>query len=420
MNIAIVGTGIAGLTAAWLLHREHEITVFEANDYVGGHTHTVSVCVNGAFHDIDTGFIVYNERNYPRFTQLLAAIGVATQPTRMGFSLRCDRTGLAYCGDNLNALFAQRRNLLSPRFYGLLLDILRFNRDAKHHLARGVDSTLTLGDFLHQGRYGDGLVNQYVVPMCAAIWSSPPATMKQMPLHFFLRFFHNHGLFNVVDKPTWRVIQGGSRRYVEALTAGFRDRIRLNTPVTAIERQPQRIVMHTGDGATQHFDQVFIAAHSDQALGLLADPTPAEQAVLGAIPYQANDVVLHTDTTLLPHEPLARTAWNYLVPSAAHEQVSVTYYMNVLQNLQASVDFCVTLNSSDRIAPHKVLQRYTYHHPMFTPESVAAQAQHGTISGVHRTHYCGAYWGYGFHEDGVNSAYRAVDAFRAHRQSQAA
>lgn len=411
MKIAIVGTGIAGNVAAYHLNREHDITVFEAGSHIGGHTHTHDIEVAGKHYAIDTGFIVFNDWTYPHFIKLLDELGVASQASNMSFSVRVDHRNLEYNGTSLNSLFAQRRNLLRPSFYRMIREIMRFNREAPK-LLDGNDDTLTLGAYLQAERYSAEFIDHYLVPMGAAIWSTDPQAMLDFPAHYLVRFFHNHGMLSVDERPTWRVIQGGSREYVKRLTAPYRHRIRLNTPVTAIRRLPTHVEIETEDSPPQRFDAVFIAAHSDQALRLLADPSAMEKEILGAIPYQENEVVLHTDTRLLPKRPLAWAAWNYHVPAQPAEHVAVTYNMNILQGLDAPETFCVTLNRSADIDPNTVLKRLTYHHPLFTREGVAAQQRQGEINGANRTFYCGAYWRYGFHEDGVVSALNALEHFR--------
>jgi predicted NAD/FAD-binding protein len=409
VRIAIVGSGIAGLTAAWRLHRDHDITIFEAADRVGGHTHTVDVEWGSRSFAIDTGFIVFNDWTYPNFLALLTDIGVATRPSTMSFSVRCERTGLEWNGTSPDTLFAQRRNLLRPWFYGMLRDILRFNRQAPLLLSEASDRSLA--DYLDQHRYGRAFTTYYLVPMAAAIWSADPSRVLDMPAGFLIRFFMNHGMLSVDDRPQWRVVKGGSRTYVDKLTAPFRDRIRVATAVTAIKRLPSGIQVDLCTGDRERFDAVFIACHSDQALRVLRDPTPAEREVLGAIPYQANDVVLHTDTRLMPRRRRAWAAWNYHVHEAGIRGVTVTYNMNALQSLDAAVTFCVSLNRTDAIDPSQVLGRFVYEHPQFTPAAVAAQARHEELNGFRGTYYCGAYWGNGFHEDGVVSALTALRAF---------
>jgi len=401
MKIAIIGTGISGLTAAWRLHRQHDLTLFEANNYIGGHTNTVEVELEGKRYAVDTGFIVFNDWTYPNFIDLLGQLGVASQTTLMSFSVRCERTSLEYNGENLNTLFAQRRNLFRPSFHRMIRDILRFNLEAPVLLDGERD--LSLDAWLREGNYTREFIEHYILPMAAAIWSAEPGLMGNMPARFFVRFFKNHGLLSVNDRPQWRVIQGGSRNYVEPLTAPLRDRIRLNCPVEWVHRQPTNVQVKPWGGPAERFDEVIIATHSDQALRLLADPTPRECEILGAIPYQENEAVLHTDARLLPRRKLAWAAWNYYLPAQPRERVAVTYNMNILQGLKAPETLCVTLNRGEAIDPARILYRTTYHHPVFTEAGVQAQARRDEISGVNRTWYCGAYWSYGFHEDGVNS-----------------
>ncbi len=403
MKIAIIGTGIAGLTCAHRLHREHDLTLFESSDWVGGHTHTVEVERGGRTWEIDTGFIVFNDWTYPNFIRLLDELGVDSQPTEMSFSVRCERSGLEYNGTSLNTLFAQRSNLFRPSFHRMIRDILRFNREAPAMATDGED-TLTLGDYLTANGYSDHFREHYVIPMGAAIWSAPADAMLRFPVRFFIRFFKNHGMLSVSDRPRWRVVQGGSRRYVDALIKPFGHRIRLRTPVAGIRRSEDHVQVIPVNGEAEEFDHVIVATHSDQALRLLADPTPSERAILGALPYQENDVVLHTDASLMPRRRLAWAAWNYHLPRHARERVAVTYNMNILQSLTADEEYLVSLNCRDRIDPATILGSYTYHHPLMTAAGVAAQARHGEISGRERTHYCGAYWRNGFHEDGVVSA----------------
>ena len=405
MKVAIVGTGISGLTTANMLQREHEISLFEANDYVGGHANTVTVSPDDKPWSIDTGFIVYNERSYPNFTRLLAQLGVDTHPSTMSFSVRCDRTGLEYNGSTIRQLFAQKRNLFRPAFYRMIRDILRFNREALQS-AWEAGSDATLGDVLRSGKYSEQFVGQYLVPMGSAIWSVPATRVLDMPADFFVRFFTNHGMLTVNDRPEWRVIRGGSTRYVEKLVGPFENRIRLNTPVRRIDRYDDHVEV---DGEV--FDHVVLACHSDQALQLLGDPSEAEREVLEALPYQENEVLLHTDTSVLPRARAAWAAWNYLIPEETDAPVQLTYNMNVLQSLKASETFCVSLNASDRIDPSKVLFRVRYDHPVYTVPGMKAQQRFAEISGVHRTHFCGAYWGNGFHEDGVRSALSVGDSF---------
>jgi predicted NAD/FAD-binding protein len=411
MKIAIVGSGIAGLTCAYLLNRRHEVTVFEAGDWVGGHTHTVPVTVDGRQYAVDTGFIVFNDWTYPNFIRLLSQLGVAFKPTEMSFSVTDPDTGLEYNGNNLNSLFAQRSNLFSPGFWGMLRDILRFNKEAQRDLVElRIAADTTLDEYLKAGGYGERFILHYIVPMGSAIWSMPMAEMLNFPLQFFVRFFKNHGLLSVSERPQWQVIEGGSSAYITPLTAGFKDRIRLNCPVTRVDRDVHGVVIHSPAGL-EHFDQVVFACHSDQALQLLAVPSDAERAILGDLPYADNEVVLHTDTRLLPTRKLAWASWNYRLSGAGHTHAAVTYDMNILQGIQSDTTFCVSLNQSAGISPDKVLARYTYAHPQFSLAAVAAQNRWGELDGAQHTHYCGAYWANGFHEDGVVSALRVAAAF---------
>lgn len=403
MNIAIIGGGVSGMLAAYLLCPEHEVTVFEANGYIGGHTHTVPIFCDGQTYAVDTGFIVYNDWTYPNFIKLLNRLDIASQPSSMSFSVRCEKTGLEYNGTTLNTLFAQRRNLFRLSFHRLWRDILRFNRTAKA-LLQTTDYNATLGEYLTTHGYSQEFIEQYLIPMGASIWSAEPQQIYEFPFRSFVQFFHNHGMLTVNRRPQWRTITGGSQRYAEVLTRPYRDRIRLNCPVRGITRHRDRVMVSTRHGEPERFDAVIIATHSDQALAFLTDATSQEQAVLGAIPYQENDVVLHTDDSLLPQNRLAWAGWNYYIPRDEFARVIVTYNLNLLQNLQAPHTFCVTLNRTQAIEPTKILRRMTYHHPVYTQAAVTAQQRHDSLNGVNRTYFCGAYWGYGFHEDGVNSA----------------
>ena len=419
MKIAIVGTGIAGNVTAHRLHAAgHRITVFEQNGYVGGHTHTHAIAHDGEEHQVDSGFIVFNDRTYPHFVALLRELGVESQESAMSFSVRVDASGLEYNGTSLDGLFAQRRNLLRPSFHRMIADILRFHREAPLLLRQDGPET-QLGDWLEANGYRGGFVDHYLVPMGAAIWSTDPRRMFSFPVRFFVRFLHNHGMLTVNDRPVWRVIRGGSARYVEKLVAAWRDRIRLNCRVDSIRRLPHGVQVMAG-GVSELFDHVFLACHSDEALALLADPSREEREILAAIPYQRNEAVLHTDASLLPRARRAWAAWNYHVLPHAGAGVALTYNMNILQGLQARHTYCVTLNASERIDERKVLRRMVYRHPLFTPRGVAAQARHGEISGVRRTHYCGAWWRFGFHEDGVASAVAALRLFDESNDAQRA
>ena len=411
MKIAIVGSGIAGLTCAYLLQRQHQITLFEASDWVGGHTHTVDVEVQGQPFAIDTGFIVFNDWTYPNFIRLLDQLGVASQPTEMSFSVHDPASGSEYNGNNLNSLFAQRSNLLRPAFWGMLRDILRFNREAQFDLAeQRIAADLTLGQYLQQRGYGQRFIDHYIVPMGAAIWSMSLADMLQFPLQFFVRFFKNHGLLSVSDRPQWRVISGGSRSYVAPLSAGFAEHIRLNCPVQRVERDAEGVNLHSAAGV-ERFDKVVFACHSDQALALLATPSAAERDILGALRYADNDVVLHTDTRLLPKRPLAWASWNYRLGGPVSQPAAVTYNMNILQGIRSATTFCVSLNQTEAIDPAQILGRYRYAHPQYSLDGLRAQARWQELLGEQHSYYCGAYWANGFHEDGVVSALRVAEAF---------
>jgi predicted NAD/FAD-binding protein len=411
MKIAIIGSGIAGLTSAFLLNRQHDITVFEAEDWIGGHTHTVPVKLDGQDYAIDTGFIVFNDWTYPNFIKLIDQLGVASQPTEMSFSVSDPHKDVEYNGNNLNSLFAQRSNLLSPRFWGMLRDIMRFNKEVQKDLLDGqIGAETTLGDYLKQQGYGQRFIDHYIVPMGAAIWSMSLADMLGFPLQFFVRFFRNHGLLSVTNRPQWRVIQGGSSAYVKPLTASFAERIRLNCPVQRVERQADGVTVISSAGS-EFFDEVIFACHSDQALRLLAEPSLREHEILGALRYADNDVVLHTDTRLLPRRELAWASWNYRLGGPIEKPAALTYNMNILQGIQAPQTFCVSLNQTEQIDPQKILARYTYAHPQYSLAATAAQARWQEISGQQHTHFCGAFWASGFHEDGVVSALRVAETF---------
>jgi predicted NAD/FAD-binding protein len=411
MRIAVIGSGISGMVAAYHLSREHEVTVYESGHHIGGHTHTVDVEYQGRDYAVDTGFIVYNDWTYPNFIALLDELDVPWQPSRMSFSVRCEKSGLEYNGTSINSLFAQRRNFVRPSFLRMVADILRFNRQAPQLLDAGAQD-MTLAEYLRKGGYSRYFIDHYIIPMGAAIWSSRPVDMLNFPVRFFVEFFANHGFLSVDDRPTWRVIRGGSREYVKRLTARYASRIQLDTPVASLQRQPNRVMVRLKNGTVEGFDQVFIACHSDQALKLLSDPSHEEREILGAIAYQANEALLHTDSSLMPHRPLAWAAWNYHLPIEQYERVTVTYNMNILQSLDAPAQFLLTLNRNDDVDPRKVLGRYVYHHPVYDAGAVAAQARRHEINGVRRTYYCGAYWSYGFHEDGVKSALVSLEEFR--------
>jgi predicted NAD/FAD-binding protein len=411
MKIAIIGSGIAGNVAAYHLSKEHDITLFEQNSHIGGHTHTHSIDDAAGDLNIDTGFIVLNDRTYPNFIKLLEELDVDIQATEMSFSVKCENTGLEYNGNNLNTLFAQRSNLFSPVFYRMISDILRFNREATEAI-NDIDSDQSLGDFLHSGNYSEIFINKYIVPMGAAIWSTNPQDMFSFPARFFFRFFLNHGLLSVNDRPQWYVIKGGSNSYVKKLISGFEDRIRTACPVEKIVRHDDHVEIHTQSHGVERYDYVFIASHSDQALNMLQHPSTQERETLSAIEYQENEAVLHTDRSLLPVRKRAWASWNYHIPTDKRSNVALTYNMNILQGLKSDNTYCVTLNYSDQIDQGKILKTIQYDHPVFTPKSIIAQDNHRLINGTGRTYYCGAYWRNGFHEDGVVSALNALSHFK--------
>jgi predicted NAD/FAD-binding protein len=403
MRIAVIGSGISGLTSAYLLSADNEITLYEAADTLGGHTHTEEVVRQGRTYPVNTGFIVFNAATYPNFIRLMRRLGVAWQPSVMSFSVQCEKTGLEFSPSTLNSLFIQRRNLFRPSFYRMLLDVARFKRDSQALLA-GDDIRLTLAEFLKRQGYSRQFVDHFIIPMGEAIWSADPAKFEEFPARHFAQFFKNHGFLNVRNQPQWLTITGGSRTYIPPITAPFRDRIRLKAPVVAVRRREAAVEVQAAGGEFEVYDQVVIAAHSDQALAMLADPSEAERAVLGAIPYQENRATLHTDRAVLPRKPAAWASWNYHIPRRDLGRVAVTYNMNILQSLDAPEPFCVTLNREAALDPRKVIRTFVYHHPVYCPESLAARRRLGEINGRRRTFYAGAYWGYGFHEDGVNSA----------------
>ena len=403
MHIAVIGSGISGLVCAYLLSDEHQVTVYEANDYIGGHTHTIDVPLGGQTYAVDTGFIVFNENTYPNFIRLMQRLGVAAQPSSMSFSVQCDKTGLYFRPSTLNTLFAQRKNIFRPSFYRMLTDALRFRREALE-LMETDDYRVSLQSYLEKKGYSTAFIDQFIMPMGSAIWSSDPEKFKEFPARYFVEFFNNHGILNIRNQPQWLVIKGGSRQYVEPLTRPFRENIHLRTPVTSVRRFEDKVEIVTAKGATAAFDQVVLAVHSDQALEMLADPTEQERDILGAIPYQENLTVLHTDTSLLPPKKIAWASWNYHIPKTEKGRVVLTYDMNMLQTLHAPKEFCVTLNMPEAIDPQTIIRSLDYHHPVYDPEGLKARRRQNDLNGSNRTYYCGAYWGYGFHEDGVNSA----------------
>lgn len=412
MKIAVVGTGIAGLVAARNLHREHDLTVFEAGDWIGGHTNTVDVETDAGTQAVDTGFIVFNEATYPNFCAMLRELGVAWQDSDMSFSVRCEASGLEYNGTSMNGLFAQRSNLVRPSFWRMVKDIMRFYREAPQVLERPDDET-TLGDYLEHGGYSQAFIEKHLIPMGAAVWSSTPETMRAFPLRFLVQFFHNHGFLRVEDRPQWLVVKGGSREYVRRLVEPFHDRIHLRTPVVKVERTARGVSVRTAQGDESCFDRVVLATHADTSLKLLSDATALERDVLGAFEFQRNEAVLHTDVRLLPRRKRAWASWNYHVTDPNSGLPTVTYWMNNLQRLAGDTQYLLTLNRTADIDASQVLRSFVYHHPIFSTRTVLAQRRHAEIDGVNGVHFCGAYWRYGFHEDGVQSALATLRNLRA-------
>ncbi len=428
MQIAIVGTGVAGLVTAHALHRDHDITLFEADDRLGGHVHTVDVEVDGVVHSVDTGFIVYNERNYPGFVTLLDELGVETQPTEMSCSVSDRARNIEYNGSSINTLFAQRRNVVNPGFIRLLTEIARFNRAARtlvpdgHAAAAATrlpsadsdpDPDESLAEFVDRGGYSADFIERFLVPFGASIWSADPETFTRFPAQTYARFMHNHGLLSFTGRPQWRTVTGGARRYVDALVAPFTDRIRLSSPVLQIgtDGRGPKVEIVTRHGI-ERFDRVVVATHSDQALRMLRDPTPTERSVLGAIGYQPNVATLHTDERMLPATPRARASWNYTLDPGQRGS-TVTYWMNRLQAIESTRPLLVTLNRRDAIADAEVLADLEYDHPVFDLNAIAAQRRREEIQGHRGVYFAGAYWGYGFHEDGVQSGLEVAAAITA-------
>ncbi|MCA0900939.1 NAD(P)/FAD-dependent oxidoreductase [Microbulbifer agarilyticus] len=425
MRIAIVGSGISGLTSAYLLNQKHDISLFEADSRLGGHTATIDVEEGDKTIPIDTGFIVFNDWTYPNFIKLMSQLGVESQPTDMGFSVSALGTGpngpgefvkdFEYAGNNLNSLFAQRRNLLDGGHWRMLRDIVRFNRDAVTDWKRGqLSEATTLGTYLDTNGYSAEFASRYLVPMGSAIWSASMSRMLDFSVDFFVRFFYNHGLLNIFNRPQWRVIRGGSKSYIAPMIESFKDRIHLSSPVQRVTRVGPHVRLEYSNASdekhTQEFDQVIFACHSDQTLNILGDASTPEREILGHIPYEKNSVVLHTDTSLLPKRQSAWASWNYRLQGDDAALPALTYNMNILQRLETSKTYCVTLNADHLIDQSKIIGEYEYEHPQFSVNGNSAQARWGEINGVNRTWFCGAYWANGFHEDGVVSAVRVAKA----------
>ena len=413
MRIAVIGAGIAGLGAAYLLGRKHEVVVYEAEQRLGGHTHTHAIELAGEKHAVDTGFIVFNPDHYPLLTRLFGELGVESQPTIMSFAVKNEITGLEYNATNPERLFCQRRNLLRPKFWGMVRDILRFYREAPALLADPAPGP-TIGEYLYRGGYGALFIEDHLLPMASALWSSPTETVMDFPAKYLVQFMANHQMLDPGTRKPWQVVRGGSSRYLDKLVPAIRAEFRRGAPVLSLQRDADGVTLRV-DGDLSRFDQVVLACHADQALAMLGDASSAETEVLGAMRFQRNDTVLHTDTSLLPRNRRAWAAWNALrlKPDPRHPAAhacTVSYSMNLLQGLATDTQFIVTLNATQRIDPAKILARMDYAHPLYSHASVAAQARWAEISGARRTWYAGAYWGWGFHEDGLRSGVRVAQA----------
>ena len=411
MKIAIIVSGISGLTSAYLLNRNHDITVFEANDYIGGHTHTHNIKIKDKEYAVDTGFIVYNERTYPNFIKLLDTLGVERQLSTMGFSVKSASEDYEYAGESLNSLFAKRSNIFRLGFLRMLYEMYRFGKKSDS-TGLGLDVSITLGTYLRSENYSNEFINYFIIPMGAAIWSTPANKVLDMPAYFFIKFFYNHGMLEIINRPKWWVIKDGSSAYIKKIIKGFESKINLSSPIRTVSRLDNGIEIETANSKKPlMFDAVVFATHSDQALGMLKDPTEKEKDILSSIPYQKNEVLLHTDSSVLPKRKLAWASWNYQLDSNPESPVVLTYNMNILQSLDCDETFCVTLNDHQSVDKSKVLKKITYHHPLFTVKGIEAQKRKLEISGVNNTYYCGAYWHNGFHEDGVASAIEVCKHF---------
>ncbi len=406
MKVAVIGSGISGNTLAYLLNKSHDVTLYEKDKRIGGHSHTHEIVINNKKVNVDTGFIVFNKKTYPLFTSLLDNLGVKYENSNMSFSVFSKENNFEYNGTTLNSLFSQRRNLLSPRFLKMILEILRFNKES----VKLKSKTILLKQYLKSNNYSAYFCKNYILPMGAAIWSSDIKTILNFPAHFFIDFFKNHEMLSVTNRPQWLTIKGGSQEYVKKLTSGFKNKIRLNSKIKNIVRYKSYVVIEDNK-SKEKFDYVFFACHSDEALEILKKPTADEIKILSSLPYQKNDIILHTDSSIMPQKKLSWAAWNYNIDSPDDSPITLTYNMNILQNIKTKDALLVTLNPKLPISKGKVIKQLQYTHPKFSKESVIAQLKNKIISGKNRTFYSGAYWGKGFHEDGVKSAYEAVKIF---------
>ncbi|MFT5394939.1 MAG: putative NAD/FAD-binding protein [Gammaproteobacteria bacterium] len=404
MKIAIVGTGISGLTAAYMLHREHDVHVFEANNYIGGHTNTILVKEDNKEIPVDTGFIVFNKTNYPNLCRLFDVLNVESRESDMSFSVHCEKTGLEYNGSDLNRVFSQRKNILNLEFWRMLKDIMRFNDESPAALRNGIDDIVTVAEFAKKNKYSEKFIEYYLIPLGASLWSSPAAQFRRFPIKFVLEFLDNHCMLQVNDRPQWRTVVGGSYQYIEPLTKGFREKVYLNKGVSSVSRKNNQVELVLSDGTTELFDEVIMATHADTSRRLVKNIELEENNMLALFKYQYNEAILHTDTSVLPDNKLAWASWNYRIPATENNHAAVTYNMNMLQGIESEKTYSVSLNQSDQIDSDKIIRRIHYYHPIFQPGRDLAQSQHDKLIRRRGISYCGAYWGYGFHEDGVSSA----------------
>ncbi len=407
MRIAVVGAGISGLVCAYLLAGAYEIVLYEQEESLGGHTNTVTVSHEGRSIPVDTGFIVFNERNYPNFCALLRRLGVASRPTTMSFSISDDQSGFEYGGSSIGGIIGPWSNLFRPRWWRVMSGVAGLGRNGKALLV-DLGPEATIGDLYQSGRFTRGFLDDYLLPMAAAIWSAPREALLRFPARFFLRFFDNHGMLDLRQRPQWRVIDGGSRKYIEAMLGVIGRSARTSERVVSIRRTSDGVFVNTMS-SQDSFDQVILASHADQSLAMLADARDAEREILGVLPYQSNEVVLHTDQRLLPRRRRCWAAWNYRLTGDPVRPSAVTYNMTILQGLRTRTPLCVSLNDTEAIDPGLILARFTYHHPLYSLAGDRARTRWNEVSGVNRTYYCGAYWGNGFHEDGVVSALRVCE-----------
>ena len=406
MKLAVIGSGISGNTLAYLLNQKYDVTLYEKNKRIGGHSHTHHVILNNKKESVDTGFIVFNKKTYPLFTSLLDNLGVKYENSDMSFSVFSEKNNFEYNGTSINSLFSQRKNLVNFRFLKMIFEILRFNKQA----IKLQSKTITLSQYLKKNNYSDFFCNNYILPMGAAIWSSDIKTILNFPAHFFISFFKNHGMLSIYNRPQWLTISGGSEKYVKKLTSSFKNKIRLNSKIKKINRYKNHISIED-NRSKEKYDYIFFACHSDEALNMLSKPTADEITILKALPYQENEVILHTDSSIMPKKKLSWAAWNYNIDSSDSEPITLTYNMNILQNIKSKKDLLVTLNPKKPIQKENIIKNLKYSHPKFSIKGISAQRMKNKISGKNRSFFAGAYWGKGFHEDGVKSAYDAVNSF---------